>query len=121
MYPYISNKLVFTRTRVLDSLLMFVILMFVPNITANHETWLHLVESRAATADGHVLKLSEMVCVHSPGILSVSSVHVSCPYGLGASQSRPINRDLRPVPCADLQCLTEEAFALLQCPVTIVQ
>lgn len=64
MYQYISNKLVFTRTRALGSLLLFLILMYIliysencysaapesPNITANHEAWRHLVEIRATAA-----------------------------------------------------------------------
>lgn len=66
MYQYMSNKLVFTRTQVLDSL--FLMLMYILtysdycystasedheslNITAKDETWLHLVEICAATAD----------------------------------------------------------------------
>lgn len=81
MCQYISNKLVFTGTQVLDSL--FLMLMYILtysdysyenhtgsldlNITAEDVTWLHLVETRAATPDWRVARVSAGICVPSPG------------------------------------------------------
>lgn len=69
------------------------------------------MEIRAATADWHILRLSEFICIYSPGFFCFFFVCIKCahelplraPTGLSASLSspcscKPVTRDLQLVP-----------------------